>query len=169
MSARNVSLTEAPPVKLARSDHQPHVVQFYTEDSALLNELSRFIGGALAVGDAAVVIATKAHRKGLEERLASHDLNIERVRSDGRYIALDAADTLAAFMIGGKPDPARFAEIVGDVLARAIGQSEVAHPRVAAFGEMVALLWANGEHDAAIELEQLWNKLAEEHPFCLRC
>src|SRR5487761_189403 len=106
MGLSKMHLTEAPLVRPANSDRQLHVVQFYTEDSSLLDELSRFIGGALAVGDALVVIATEAHRKGLEERLASHDLNVEEVRSNGRYVALDAAETLAAFMVNGRPDPA---------------------------------------------------------------
>ena len=39
-----------------------HVVQFYSEDEALINGLSSFIGTALNAGDAAIVIATKAHR-----------------------------------------------------------------------------------------------------------
>jgi signal transduction histidine kinase len=34
---------------------------------------------------------------------------------------------------------------------------------------MVALLWANGQADAAIKLEQLWNDLARQHAFSLRC
>jgi hypothetical protein len=43
------SLTHAP-----RHDHGGHVVQLYTDDGFLIDVLSRFIGGALAVGDAAV-------------------------------------------------------------------------------------------------------------------
>ncbi len=42
-------------------------------------------------------------------------------------------------------------------------------PAVAAFGEMVALLWNEGKADAAIRLEQLWNDLANSHAFTLRC
>src|SRR5258707_7134750 len=41
--------------------------------------------------------------------------------------------------------------------------------RVVAFGEMVALLWAEGNIDAAIRLEQLWNDLARRHAFSLHC
>ena len=41
--------------------------------------------------------------------------------------------------------------------------------RVAAFGEMVALLLAEGKPEAAIRLEQLWNDLAKTHSFDLHC
>ncbi|HEY6374646.1 MAG TPA: PAS domain S-box protein, partial [Edaphobacter sp.] len=41
--------------------------------------------------------------------------------------------------------------------------------RVAVFGEMVALLWTDGQFEAAIQLEQLWNQLARTHSFQLHC
>jgi signal transduction histidine kinase len=34
---------------------------------------------------------------------------------------------------------------------------------------MVALLWAEGNFEAAIQLEQLWNEIAQTHSFSLRC
>src|SRR5262249_31356990 len=37
------------------------------------------------------------------------------------------------------------------------------------FGEMVALLWSEGNMAAALRLEQLWNELARDHAFALRC
>jgi signal transduction histidine kinase len=40
---------------------------------------------------------------------------------------------------------------------------------VATFGEMEALLWADGKADAAIRLEQLWIELARTHTFSLFC
>jgi signal transduction histidine kinase len=67
------------------------------------------------------------------------------------------------------PDAAAFASTVGATISRAAVASESAVPRVAAFGEMVALLWAEGNVDAAIKLEQLWNDLARHHSFYLRC
>ena len=41
--------------------------------------------------------------------------------------------------------------------------------RVRAFGEMVALLWAQGNQAGAIRLEELWNDLARTHLFSLLC
>ena len=37
------------------------------------------------------------------------------------------------------------------------------------FGEMVALLWDDGDVAGAIELESLWNELASRHSFALLC
>jgi C4-dicarboxylate-specific signal transduction histidine kinase len=48
-------------------------------------------------------------------------------------------------------------------------RSKAATGAVAVFGEMVALLWHEGKHQAAIRLEQLWNEFCEAQPLRLRC
>jgi signal transduction histidine kinase len=148
--------------------HWGHSVQFYGEDSSLLDELSRFIGTELVAGDAAVVIATKAHRDGLAQRLQSRGFDTATAVEQGRYIALDAAETLARFMRDGWPDAGLFAEAIGSVLGQAAAVGGKTR-RIAAFGEMVALLWANGNTEAAVRLEQLWNNIARTYPLSLRC
>jgi len=42
-------------------------------------------------------------------------------------------------------------------------------PRIVVFGEMVALLWRDGRHEAAVRLEELWNDLARKYDFSLFC
>jgi signal transduction histidine kinase len=150
-------------------DQRAHVVHFYAEDEFLLDGLSRFIGTALGAGDAAVAIATKAHRDGLTQRLKSRGFDPARAVEQGRYIVLDAAETLSKIMVDGWPDAARFVDIVGRVISQATAAAECSHPRVAAFGEMVALLWEQGKVEEALRIEQLWNDLAQTHSFALRC
>ena len=150
-------------------DHSGHVVHFYSEDVSLLDGLSRFIGTALGAGDAAVVVATKAHRDGLAQRLKERGFDPARAIEKGRYIVLDAAETLPTFMVDGWPDATRFARVLGNIMTQAIAAAEGERPRVAAFGEMVCLLWEQGKPEAAIRLEQLWNDLAKTHSFSLRC
>jgi signal transduction histidine kinase len=157
-----------PPVSQIPDDHTGHSVQFYADDSFLLDGLSRFIGTALGAGDAAIVVATAAHREALERRLQARGLSTAKSIRQGRYIVLDAAETLQKFMVEGFPDAARFREVLSRVVMRAraaVGTGA----RVVAFGEMVALLWADGKYDAAIRLEQLWNELGKEHSFFLHC
>ena len=115
-----------------------HLVQFYEADSFLLEAISRMIGDGLDAGDSAIVIATKAHRDGLEEGIRARGLDPDALRKQGRYLALDAAETLANFMVDDFPDEDRFRNVIGDVIKRAIEKSENRH--VCAYGEMVALL-----------------------------
>ena len=149
-------------------EQRAHTVQFYSEDEVLLDEVSRFIGTALGAGDAAIVIATPAHRAGLAQRLSQRGLDISRLASAGRFVALDAAETLSKITTDGFPDRSRFTELIGGQIVSAQKRTEREQP-VAIFGEMVALLWAEGRSTAVLQLEGLWNELAKTHSFCLRC
>jgi signal transduction histidine kinase len=171
-TANTPSLHVTPSAPIANwgdHDHAGHVVQFYGEDGFLLDELCRFIGTALGAGDVAVVIATEEHREGLTKRLQACGLDTAGIIAQKRYVLLDAAETLAKIMLRGMPDEARFAEVVGRKVEKVTAAAKSEAPHVAAFGEMVALLWADGKPEAAIRLEQLWNELARTHSFFLRC
>ena len=173
MNITNASVRDVAPVAsaphLGEAHHRTHTAQFYADDSFLLDELSRFVGSALVAGDAAVVIATRAHRDGLAQRLQSRGLDLSRAVEQGRYIALDAAETLSKFMVDGWPNDARFAEVIGSILGQAVTAAKELNPHISAFGEMVALLWAQGNAEGALKLEQLWNKIARRYPMSLRC
>jgi PAS domain S-box-containing protein len=142
-----------------------HVMLVYEKDAHLLDTVSHFVAAGLTAGEAAVVIATPPHREQLEARLCAHGVDLASARMQGQYVPVDAAETLAQIMINGWPDAARFADVVGNVIARAGSQ----YPRVRAFGEMVALLWVAGHEDAALRLEALWHDLINIHTFPLLC
>src|SRR5579863_4505362 len=113
MSTANIPTTDA--VSLAQwyhLDDRAHAVHFYAEDAFLLDGLSRFVGTALGAGDAAIVIATKEHRDGLAQRLRARGIDPDRAAEQGRYVVLDAAETLSKIMVDGWPDAKRFAEVV---------------------------------------------------------
>jgi hypothetical protein len=42
-------------------------------------------------------------------------VDIAAAIEQGRYISVDVADALSAFMINGMPDPARFLNLFGNV------------------------------------------------------
>jgi PAS domain S-box-containing protein len=151
------------------SDHDGHFVQLYTDDGFLLDVLSRFIGGAIAVGDGAVVIATQAHQDGLAQRLQARGVDTAKAISQGRYVLLDANETLPRFMVNGSVDETRFINIISDVLTRVHNAADDKDSRVAVFGELVALLWADGKSMEALRVEDLWNNLAQKHSFSLLC
>jgi len=153
----------------ATSDKNEHVVQFYQDDKFLVDAVSGFVGSALAAGDAAVLIATGPHREGVEQVLKQRGLEIGQAARQGRFLALDATDTLSKFMVDGFPDEERFKEVIGAPLALAASSVVGDRRRVAAFGEMVNILWATGNYEAALRLEQLWNQLADKHSFSLLC
>lgn len=157
------------PAVAAAIGHPAHAVQFYQDEHLLIEELTRLIGTSLVSGDAAIVVATKPHREALERSLAARGLNTDGATAEGRYVVLDAAETLAQIMRGQMPDPERFATILGGTIAKAKTASLATEPCTVIFGEMVAILWTEGKVEAAIGIEALWNSLANQHSFSLRC
>ena len=165
LDSRDLSINLAPRSDWSETGDDDHFVQFYESDGFLLNSLSGFIGSAINKGLPAIVVATKAHRDGLDELMRANSVDVTNALATGKYLALDAAETLSKFMINGAPEPIRFKEVIGGVISSVTdGRS-----RVRAFGEMVALLWAEGNHEAAIRLEELWNDLQKSHTFSLFC
>jgi PAS domain S-box-containing protein len=148
---------------------QMHTVHFYSADKFLVSDLERFIGSALADGASAITIATRAHQDTLAEKLENCGLDLSALRAEGRYQSFDAGELLSRFMTDGRIDQFRFFEIVSEVIDRASRASLAQEHRVVAFGEMVALLWAEGKSEAAIQLEKLWSALAHTYSFSLRC
>src|SRR3954462_2440606 len=131
----------------ARSHSSCHAVQFYYDDRFLINSLSDFVLGALEAGRCAVVVATREHRFDCAERLREKGVNLTDAIEQGRYVALDASDTLERFMVNGSPDPKLFAEILSDIISTSSacvipGSS---NSKVAIFGEKVALLLVRGQ------------------------
>jgi DNA-binding NarL/FixJ family response regulator len=152
-------------VRIARR----HEAGFYSDDRRLLDDLAQFIGAALQAGNAAIVVATKSHRDSLLPRLQAYGLDISAATEQGRYIALDAADALPTFMHNGMPDPVRFLEMLGNVIATAAEAAKGEQARVAIFGEMCHLLWAQGNTEAAIQVEKLGNQLVKIYDVDILC
>ena len=142
----------------SRSQHH-HAVQFYEQEDFLADRVADFLAAGIRAGEPCVVIATPEHNALFADRLQSVGANVANVRF------LDARATLETFLHRGMPDARRFSNIIGGVL-REVGGSAGG---VRAYGEMVDLLWRDGEPDAAIRLEELWNDLADQHTFSLLC
>jgi hypothetical protein len=135
-----------------------HLVQIYGEENVFLDALDGFVAGGLDANEGVIVIATARHLAALDERLIKHGFSLSIARSRDQYIPLDAAETMAKFMVNGSLDEERFQRLVNSLLLRARGRER----RVRAFGEMVALMWEQGMSGATVRLEHLW------HSFCLK-
>jgi hypothetical protein len=146
-----------------------HGVQFYADDDALIELLACHVGTALVCGDAAVTFAMQTHQDALNRRLERRGFDVEVARAEGRYIAHDAEETLQRCMVSGWPNRGRFQAIVQPAIERAARAVSHTRPRIAAFGEMVSLLWTKGNRAAALRVEELWNELARTHRFALCC
>ncbi len=142
-----------------------HFVQFYDSDSYLTESVCDFIRAGLLCGEDAVVIATRAHRESLEIALEGKGIDLIAARVEGRYVALDAATTLSRFMVDAEIDFTLLDKTIREFVARPTNDGSVLH----VYGEMVTLLWDEGNVSEAIRLEDFWNSLMETQSLALMC
>jgi hypothetical protein len=143
-----------------------HAVQIYGDENTFMDALEGFVSSGLRNRESVILISTAPHLHALEQRLRANWLDIDRARWEERYVAVLATETLGKFMVDGEPDEELFTQTSAELLKRARGGTR--RP-VRAFGEMVAILWAEGNPGAAIQLENLWNKLQAVENFPLFC
>jgi signal transduction histidine kinase/ActR/RegA family two-component response regulator len=154
------------PLQLPHGHASAHTVQFYESDSFLHDTVAGFLADGLTAGQPAIVIATDAHNKGFAAGLSSRGVDAERAMASGQLTLLRAEEVLARIMDGGMPDRDLFRTHVG---ARFDASSRDNDRCMRAFGEMVDLLWRDGNPEAAVRLEELWNELAQVRRFHLLC
>ena len=142
-----------------------HVVQFYDRDEELAESAGDYLADAIAEGSAAVIVAAPGRWASFEARLATRGADVAEARRNGTLVRLDAARLAQQLIHAGRADRAGFdAQIRPAILAA----GEAPGP-VRVYGEIVALLWADGHINAALELEGFWNELGREIPFSLYC
>ena len=142
-----------------------HVVKFYDEGAFPARSVAEFLLKSLSQGGVAIAVATKEHLELIETHLSRRGMDVPFLKGRGQILFLDANETLSAFLRGGEPDPKLFDSVVGGVVRGAALNGS----HIAAFGEMVALLVAQGNCQAAIRLEELWNPLIQAHGISLLC
>jgi hypothetical protein len=146
-----------------------HSVHIYGDDDGLISRLCALVATSLRLGDSALIIATAEHRAALLKALEGTGIEVRACVREGRYVMLDAQSALETFMRDGRPDPVLFAQNVGGFISAAKDNARSRNCGLTAFGEMVAILWASGNSDAAIELEELWNQVLRGTEFHLHC
>jgi len=159
--------TLIPKGKVGSARH--HEVGFYSDDRHFVADVTRFVEATLKAGNSAIVVATESHRKSLLLEFQANGLDIDTAIHEGRYISLDAANTLPMFMVNGMPDAVRFLELLGNLIVTAGAAAKGANRRVSVFGECVHLLWSQGNVEGAIQMEKLANNLTRIHDVDILC
>ncbi|HZI25011.1 MAG TPA: MEDS domain-containing protein [Chryseolinea sp.] len=142
-----------------------HLVQVYESEQVFLNTLEGFVASGLTTGDTVIVIASQDHVMAIDARLRLQPIDVDGLVQAGKYFPLDARDMLEKFVIAGWPDEKLFFETVSSLFAKARKSGS----KIRAFGEMVAILWEQGNYAATVHLEHLWNKFCARQAFCLFC
>jgi DNA-binding NarL/FixJ family response regulator len=146
-----------------------HEAVFCSSDEVLLESLTSFMATAQKAGNPSIVIATKSHLDDIFQRLRAQNVAVESAIERGSFVPLEVSAVLAGYMVDDMPDPVRFFKSAASLLDKAANAATGEHKRIAACGEGVSALVAQGKAEAAVRLEQFWNLLARRFELDLLC
>jgi PAS domain S-box-containing protein len=160
-----MSTTLPAPIRTELDVESRHEVQFFRDDAVLADDVVKFISAGLASQRGGIVIATAAHLSIIDARLRKHGIDVVAAVTSGQLVLAEAEATLDRFIVAGMPDRARFARVIGPIIEEMVSK----FGSVRAFGEMVDVLAAKGQHAATMALEEAWSKLLHGKPVHLLC
>jgi len=140
-----------------------HIVHFFDDDRTRVEVVTGYVRDALARNASVLVVARDTHWRNIAAALARRGVV---VGSDSRLVVLDARATLDQLMRHGRIEPALFDGTIRP-LVRNLATATTAG--LYAYGEMVDLLAAECDFEAAQALEACWNELAACESFTLLC
>lgn len=149
---------------LAQDDH---IVQLYQDPEFFGEAISLFACSGLKKSEGVIIVATKSNWEIIRPRLEENGFNIHQLKEQGQLTLLDADETLPRFMINGMPDADAFNMIASGVIERARAGGR--YPKVRWWGEMVNVLWVQGNTAASVRLEELFHQLAQSHTIAIFC
>jgi DcmR-like sensory protein len=134
-----------------------------------LEGFTSFITSGLSAGNAVVVLATEAHRLGLIQRLQTQGFDLDAIIKCKSYISIDAQEALASFMVDDQPDAKQFENTVSNLVKTGSKAPNGATRRVCACGECAPLLRTQGNSDAALRVEELWDVASHQYGLMTLC
>ncbi|MCC2640767.1 MAG: sensor hybrid histidine kinase [Nitrospira sp.] len=139
-----------------------HAVHFYTDLVSLGAHVAAYLSEGIQTGEAVFAIATREVHYEIKQYL---QMSIPQLETMSNYKTLDADELLSTFLVNAQPDRSKFFEAMDRIFAKPAGSGR----SIRVYGEMVVRLWHAGQPEAALQLEDFWNLLAERYNFSLLC
>jgi DNA-binding NarL/FixJ family response regulator len=146
-----------------------HAVEVHASESHFLDELSQLVHATLRSGEQVVLVSSEATRIGVAQRLQARQLNLAVLEERKQYVATDSGLALSRVMHEGRPDRERVAEMIHGLDRWRLAGPNAPRGRLTICGDMSASLCRNGDFEAALELERIWDDLTRALPFLTVC
>jgi CheY-like chemotaxis protein len=146
-----------------------HAVHFHANESLFLDEVSQLVGATLRSGEQVMLLTSEATRIDLAQRLQAQQMDLAVLAEQQLYVAADSSLALSQVMRDGRPDRKRLAEIVHGLDRLRLAVPNGPRGRLTIFGDMSVSLCRNGQSEAALDLERIWNELTRTLPFFTVC
>jgi hypothetical protein len=118
--SRGLTANESRLDNTVTAEYHSHFVEFYDTEAFPIDAIRDFLAAGLVTGDAAIVVATTAHRDSFDRALIEAGVDLPETRRCGRFVSLDTSEAFATFMVDGMPDAARFKATMGQLVSRAL-------------------------------------------------
>jgi hypothetical protein len=152
---------------LASAGPRDHIVQLYQDQEFLNRAVCRFAAGAIANGEGVILVPTAAHWEAFRPRLEAEGVDVKAAQGRGQLTIVDADELLPRFMCDAMPDAPVFLGLAADVIQNARDGGRF--PRVRWWGEMVNVLWEQGNVAGSMSLEDQFDRLADHHQIAIFC
>jgi len=152
---------------LANPGLRGHIVQLYQDDEFLGEAVSHFAAEGLVRRESIIIVATASHWDDISRRLHHKGFDIADLVRRGQLTVLDADETLPKFLVDSMPDARTFKDLAQTTIKKARAGNY--YPRVRWWGEMVNVLYVNGNGRGSNRLEELFDEVAHEESIAIFC
>lgn len=143
-----------------------HLVAFYEHEDFLTALVVDFLEPVLSGDTTGLVLATRAHTRTFRAGLADHQQpGLTAALETGRLVVRDARVAQDQLRKTGPCTIDTFNTVLGDDIEQLAGTGRP----LRIYGEVVALMWQEGDLAGALALEDAWDRFATMHAFDLLC
>jgi DNA-binding NarL/FixJ family response regulator len=154
---------------IANGNGRWHQVAFYPDDASFVDGFADFASTRISAGSHVVVVATASHRANIRRVLAENGVDVERAIQLGTFVEADAHELLSAIMVNEMPERARVENLAASMLVKRTKALNGSDPRVAVCGELAPTLLANGNVEAAIQIEHIFDSFTKTNKIDVLC
>jgi hypothetical protein len=155
------------PGLLASAGPRDHIVQLYQDQDFLNRAVCRFAAGAISNGEGVILVPTQAHWEAFRPRLEAEGVDVKAAQGRGQLTVVDADELLPRFMHDTMPEAPVFLGLASETIANARDGGR--YEKVRWWGEMVNILWEQGNVAGSMSLEDQFDRLAHQHEIAIFC
>jgi len=152
---------------LANPGPDGHIVQLYQDPDFYGEAIAHFSAEGIVRGESIILVATAENWKNISGRMTAKGFDNAELQRRGQLTVLDADLTLPKFIRHNHPDGGIFKDIARATIRKAHADGK--YPRVRWWGEMVNVLYVQGNGRGSTRLEELFDEVAHEEQIAIFC
>jgi DNA-binding NarL/FixJ family response regulator len=146
-----------------------HALQISRTHGDRLTSATAYLLAAWKMGHVLLTVTSADDTEALRRSLEAAGVDTACAAACGRYAAVDAHAAIEGVMNDGDVDADRFTGMFGPLIEQLSADRGHGPRHVSTFGDLSAILWADGRLNAALSLEHLSNEFLIGRPLSILC